>query len=190
MMAGEMSADRIQGGTLKLGGINNVNGELSIFDENGVLLGRISNLGIGFVDNNIGHGIRIYKNGRIEVAEIAVYSTQGQMAVIDPLTSGGLVISDAHNNSIASFTPGGVGINTGFSAGDLNGAYFVVGQNAISLLTPNGRIWIQPNGNIEITGNVTMSNRPTITSGGATGSFTTADGKLITVTQGFITNIL
>ena len=189
--AGEMSADRIQGGTLKLGGINNVNGELSIFDENGALLGRISNLGIGFVDNNIGHGIRIYKNGRIEVTEIAVYSTQGQMAGINPNTSGGLTINDANNNIIASFAPGSVGIKTeSFSAGDLNGAYFVIGQNAISLLTPNGRIWLQPNGNIEITGNVTMSNRPTITSGGATGSFTTADGKLITVTQGFITNIL
>ncbi|MBR2657324.1 MAG: hypothetical protein IKD58_12720 [Loktanella sp.] len=190
IMAGEMSADRIQGGTLKLGGINNVNGELSILDENGVLLGRISNLGIGFVDNNIGHGIRIYKNGRIEVTEIAVYSSQGQMAVIDPLTTGGLAISDANNNPIATFGPGGVGVKTSFSVGAVNGVYFVVGQNSISLLTPNGRIWIQQNGDIEITGNVTMSKRPTISSGGATGSFTTADGKLITVTEGFITNII
>lgn len=42
---GTMSADRIRGGTLRLGGINNVAGSLDVYDENGVFFGKIYSAG-------------------------------------------------------------------------------------------------------------------------------------------------
>lgn len=45
-VAGYMCADRIRGGTLKMGGDNNINGEISIFDALGVQVGRWNKDGI------------------------------------------------------------------------------------------------------------------------------------------------
>lgn len=50
--AGVMSADRIQGGTLVLGGANNGNGSLKIQDSAGKQIGRIDNTGLHFGPND------------------------------------------------------------------------------------------------------------------------------------------
>lgn len=43
---GELSADRIKGGTLTLGGSNNEDGSISILDANGTVIGTVNNEGI------------------------------------------------------------------------------------------------------------------------------------------------
>ena len=47
---GELSADRIRGGTLKVGGVNNANGVLSIYGSDGIRYGEISKDGIILYD--------------------------------------------------------------------------------------------------------------------------------------------
>lgn len=43
---GTMYADRISGGTLKLGGYDNTNGEIKIYDQDGVVCGQLNNNGL------------------------------------------------------------------------------------------------------------------------------------------------
>lgn len=58
IVAGTMLADRILGGTLKLGGFNNANGIVKMLDANGRVRGGWDNNGINFKDEN-GNGIEM-----------------------------------------------------------------------------------------------------------------------------------
>ena len=51
--AGYLSADRIQGGTLTLGGLNNANGVMQILDASGNVVGTIDNGGVDFTEGSV-----------------------------------------------------------------------------------------------------------------------------------------
>lgn len=55
---GSLSADRIQGGTLTLGGQNNIDGSMTIKNASGTSIGTINNDGINFSSGNIKLGSR------------------------------------------------------------------------------------------------------------------------------------
>lgn len=59
--AGTMTADRINGGTLRLGGNNNINGEMEIYNQDGVKIGTVNKNGIIFANDN--YQIELYGSG-------------------------------------------------------------------------------------------------------------------------------
>ncbi|MEZ3487316.1 MAG: hypothetical protein K1W22_12210 [Lachnospiraceae bacterium] len=61
---GELSASRIKGGTLMLGGINNANGFMQVLDSTGKVVAQIDNLG-GTFNNGIFNGELTSKSGGI-----------------------------------------------------------------------------------------------------------------------------
>lgn len=76
---GKLVADFIQGGTLKLGGLDNVNGELQIVDANGVVIGTWNKDGIsvkaGSILANAISGGTLTLGGAV--------NTNGQMEILD-----------------------------------------------------------------------------------------------------------
>lgn len=63
--AGTIVADMIKGGTLKLGGTDNQNGILYVYNSGGTLIGRITNNGLG-VDDASGYRRVVVANGQMQ----------------------------------------------------------------------------------------------------------------------------
>lgn len=78
---GTMLADRILGGTLKLGGSNNTNGQLQVYDASGNIIGRWDN-----------DGIHIF-SGEIQGPTIKVGGANNSNGIFQVLDASGNVIS-------------------------------------------------------------------------------------------------
>lgn len=77
---GELSANRIRGGTLRIGGYQNEDGIISIVNEDGTRVIKIDNQQINYYENDVRVGtVNFYPNGGIELSydddnHISVYS--------------------------------------------------------------------------------------------------------------------
>lgn len=103
---GHMRANRIQGGTLTLGGANDGNGILQVLNASGTLIGEF--------DSN---GIYIY-SGVIQGASVVVGGLNN--------TNGILQVLDASGNIIGQWEAGGIGI----SKGTIQGPNITVGGSS------------------------------------------------------------
>ncbi|MEE3405442.1 MAG: phage tail spike protein, partial [Acutalibacteraceae bacterium] len=75
---GHLLANFIQGGTLAMGGANNGNGVIEVYDSNGTLIGRWDNSGLSATGNLI---IKLNEN-----ATKYVIAQAGSQSIIDPVT--------------------------------------------------------------------------------------------------------
>lgn len=190
---GIMSCNRILGGTLKLGGKNNGNGVLNLLDGNGSI--------IATMDIN---GLKILK-GLINIADNFIVGADGTATLKKAIITGGelKMISEnavspkveitsalddkiftkiyAHLISIGSKVPSGSSSEY-FQAGLSGDAIFVGKDNGDGTTTIlaglMGRGVVTAQDGFEC-GNISGKN----------GSFTTADGKEVTVKGGIITKI-
>lgn len=118
--SGTMSANKISGGTLSLGGQNNTNGQLYIYDANGVLCGKIDNTGIeeygevgGYTQKlNIGAGyltlsyagfvlgvLNAGSSGGTHGGTLSLLGSSGYTRAYLSAVSGALYLNDARGNS-------------------------------------------------------------------------------------------
>ena len=152
---GALSADRIYGGTLTLGGVNNQNGQLTVNDSSNALVGTLNNAGLEFVidpgkeygafrisdsinSNYIAHmtAVRYLSNnvyssrGVITLAEIN--SSGNKTGTSLNLNSTGISLTSVSNNDLLFFVS-----STGLIRS--KGTY-----NSTSSSSPN--VWINSNG--------------------------------------------
>lgn len=76
--AGEMSADRISGGTLTLGGANNANGVMQVLDASGNVIDEINNLGVVTYASDV-LSRALMKSGAFALQVYAFHTGTGQM---------------------------------------------------------------------------------------------------------------
>ena len=178
IQTGELIADLIKGGTLKLGGYNNENGVLEILDKRGNVIGTWSSDGITATNVNMtgvvtSEGSQRYGSGTIGKT----------------ILSGGAL--DCYKNDEHAFAILGNNIYsyTGYSL-NLHGNYpstTVIRIGSTSDVEPTSdTIYMSAD-------TIVLDARTTLRIGsftGASGSFTTADGKRVTVTKGIITSII
>ena len=204
--AGTLVADFIKGGMLTLGGLNNANGQMQVLDGNGNVVGMWNNEGVTLnngslyfpVNNSIGAGyIAINRNGiplasyfennngscmiRFDNFAISVKNpgdASGQTGVA--MLSDGIALSDNENDAgtrpIISLS--GILSNLGVTLTP-QGLRLTENGNMVGYFLTHG---IQTNGNINAA-SLHVGN-------GASGTFTTADGKTVTVADGIITSIV
>ena len=187
---GEMSADRIRGGTLAIGGLNNRRGSIVVYDGSGNVVGRWLSTGLYVND----WGVTVGE----EPTEVGRYTPQ---AYIDYDT---ISLRMFHKDSESSYS--GIGVLSLYTDNDgddgvrhnfLNsrfdsdsgeiGEILYIRSNDIRILPQYGGASLT---NVLIEGNLRVQGDISIGSfTGASGTFTTADGKTVTVTSGIITNI-
>lgn len=201
---GKLVADFIQGGTLKLGGLDNVNGELQIVDANGVVIGTWNKDGIsvkaGSILANAISGGTLTLGGAV--------NTDGQIEMLDDdgnlygtWNNDGLYIGNADNYvklqaqvsyeggtpKVAFYARSWADVNVYTELFVYDGELIVRNtQSDYEVRISSGRVVVEgdnhetvilPTG-IEIDGGT-----------GTSGTFRTADNKTVTVTNGLITRI-
>jgi hypothetical protein len=207
--AGTVSADILKGGVLKLGGGNNVNGTMEVYDANGNVIGVWNRNGInissGSLQFNYSNGDYCYINKGSIPIDIKT-TTDSDETYTFQVRKGEVYLFDESNSHNLWFTP------IGFHIADWNnGGFFDIFANGINI---NNRLYFQidngrnqaqvivgsrsnNDGYAEINGD--LSARKITASdvygtihayGGASGTFTTADGRTVTVTNGIITSIV
>ena len=201
---GKLIADFIQGGILTLGGADNVNGELRILDESGVVIGTWNKDGIiirnGSILADVVKGGTLTLGGNENVnGQVAILDSDGEQ--VGTWGSDGLYIGDADNHVklLASVSYEGGTPEVAFYAKSLADAnvyteVFVYDgmlivrntQSDYEVRISSGRVVVEGNNHetvilptgIEIDGET-----------GVTGTFRTADNKTVIVTSGLITGI-
>lgn len=113
--AGTMLADRILGGTLKLGGNNNGNGVLEIYNTSGTKISTISCTGIA------------YANGKFSVNAAGNLSAQGASLTSATVTGS---ISSTSGSNTAGIDSGEVYSNYGGQKAAMNNANFSIYNNS------------------------------------------------------------
>ena len=184
--AGELSANRISGGTLALGGAGNSRGLIEMYNDSGVLYGTINNIGVSLYDGSFAsyssENVAKFATGKLNFG----YRTPELGPIAYTVT--GLIENTLDDD----------GITRTFSIYAMSGssqykAELYLGATGSSIrLYEDGDITIEPgyrksvivDGNLAITGGITANSQA-----GVSGTFTTADGKTVTVTNGIITNI-
>lgn len=209
--AGTVSADILNGGTLTLGGLNNTDGVMRVLDASGNEIGKWDKDGIklykGDIDLDYTGKIKIGFNAN--ATKYALFDSNGMRLLLDSgsairtstmtfsgfdeypvdITLGTLVTayesgSDEWSSAIA---PGYLSI---YKAENRIAEYSMAySLSTFSVYGPVYRLYVDvENGRMNFTGDLTVAGD--VSAGnGASGSFTTADGKTVTVTNGIITNI-
>lgn len=186
---GELSANRIRGGTLTLGGAGDVYGSLEILDANGVRVGswgnvRLQNKYIDFGDSTLSDSTtrirtmnsisRSWHTGRLLGLEFQTEAHNGDQYIAEIYPGFLRVCQDILDpDEEDTYTEGNVlwlDADYGLRANDAD--------NTVGL-----RINFSTK-KIDLTGDLRINNED-----GVSGTFTTADGKTVTVTKGIITNI-
>lgn len=182
--AGHLTANRIQGGTLTLGGQDNANGLLWVLNADGERIVVLHNGGIAV------------SNGVISVA-----NTEGDRRLL--LTDASLIL--------ASLVPASGSETPVWQTGFLLSNSIQSDNTMQNLISTKGNVymWLDDTGEFILRSTANSTPKPriqfdhtgtTVTGGittdsinvgnGANGTFTTADGKTVTVTNGIITNIV
>lgn len=209
-----INASYIQSGTLKLGGVNNVNGTLVVHDAQGNQVISLSNDGFSFKLSSNRFGLYIDGSGSIALGEkpdnLNLFDNK---AFIQLMASGIAKVANLY------FGTGTLGIRGMIGPMD-GGGLFLCGPDGASeyiamLSTDEARILSENTrldgdlrvvGNLRVNGTTTLITPLAVNSGGTggiipsqaranigdgcpSGSFTTNDGKTVTVTNGFITAI-
>jgi hypothetical protein len=187
---GEMSADRIRGGTLAIGGLNNRRGSIAVYDKNGNVIGRWEETGLFVNDWGIIVGEEPTEVGQCTPQTYIDYDVISLRMLHKTSESsfagyGVLSLSSAYDSD------DGIRINRLTSnrdsqSGESSEKLYIRSNNVVFLPhygeTSNTSVNID--GDLTLKGNFTISGRT-----GVSGTFTTADGKAVTVTNGIITNI-
>lgn len=184
--AGTVSADILKGGTLTLGGEDNNRGIIEIYNESGVLYGRINNKGAEFYNGffkaidsenvvqletgSLQFGFRTPQQG----AQSWTVTGQVNNLLID---NGATRVLNIHAMSGAS------GVTEELDLSTAANVHIRLRSDGIYIVPKSGTFAIV-DGNLAINGDLSINNNT-----GVSGSFTTADGKTVTVTNGIITNI-
>lgn len=184
--AGTVSADILKGGTLKLGGENNNRGLIEMYNDSGVLYGTINNRGVSLYDGSFAS----YSSENVVKLAVGELNFGYRTPELGPIayTVTGLIRNTLDDD----------GITRRFRIYAMSGsskykAELYLGATGSSIrLYEDGDITIKPgyrksvivDGNLAITGGITANSQA-----GVSGTFTTADGKTVTVTNGIITNI-
>jgi hypothetical protein len=182
IQAGYLSANRIRGGTLTLGGENNRFGEIQVISSNGEVRGKW--------DVNHLSAIHLYADALLQVGSASVgnyysvidenkwkMSFSKSESTISPL----LEITGSYNEETGNILSidgnmGDGGTKIEFDALKLS---FRDPSGTDLMVIDHSRSW---DTFVSISGRLEVGN-------GASGTFTTADGKTVTVTKGIITNI-
>lgn len=196
---GEMSFSRLKGDTLTLGGANNTNGILEVLDAEGDAVCYLSNTGADITNGTI----TSYSADKIDKAFLSSgqlqFQTYGQdggsgqemwlprFQILLERESGGW------SDTAGLYARGKLYIRaynditiTNKGAPNPAGCRIIMGYDGTMSISA-GSLSINTNSDVDITGNVSASS---LSSGdGAIGTFTTADGKTVTVSGGIITNI-
>ena len=182
--AGHLAANRIQGGTLTLGGLDNASGTMQVLDASGNQAALLNNGGM-----TVNNGYIIVANSdndrKLQLSQASVVlSTYGRSpsSETQEWRTGFSMINTLQNDYslLTSIYTGGVVYMT------LNeGGYFLLQTNASIFPQPHFRFGNQ---GVDVVGGISTDS---ISVGdGASGTFTTADGKTVTVTNGIITSIV
>ena len=203
-----VNASYIRTGTLTLGGLNNVNGVMQVLDASGNVIGTWNREGIqissGSLKFNYSNGDYCYVNRNAIPIDIKTTTDSGYTYTFQ-VRKGEVYLFDATNDHKLWCTPLGIHLS------DWDDSYFLdINANGVYLnnklflgvSTTDGRAqlvvgsrsandgYIEVNGNMsvrelsvhQVTGRINASN-------GSNGTFATADGKTVTVTNGIITGI-
>lgn len=195
---GKLVADFIQGGTLTLGGLNNENGLLQIVDQIGTVIGEWNNNGININNGDISIiGAEQYG----QHTEIHLQSDQYYPMYISKVISAGIA---------GTKTTYLTGESIVLRAGDQTQnpqltisptKIMITNQDAIPGRTLYAMLEVTndgsgPYGNLKVNGKANIVGKMNATTyavngtDGASGTFTTADNKTVTVTNGIITSIV
>ena len=184
IQAGYITANRIQGGTLTLGGPNNANGRLWVQNADGKLIVLLHNTGIAVyngvisVANNEGDKYLQLSQARLSMASLVPASGSGTLEWQTVFSLSNSIQSD--NTLLNQISTKG---NVHMFLDDTG--EFILSSTAVS--TPWPRFQFDHTGTT-VRGGITTDS---ISVGnGASGTFTTADGKTVTVTNGIITSIV
>lgn len=181
---GKLVADFIQGGTLKLGGLDNISGQLAILDENGNQIGVWDNekLKLGKAWNFVQlYGPAEY-NGVTAVTPFYAVQTYNGGSPFEMMLKEAMLVL-LRGSSGLQLNPDSIAITE--DKGNGYEADLEIAANYLAALM-GGTFTIQvDNGVLDFVVNGLSING----TAGASGSFTTADGKTVTVTNGLITRI-
>lgn len=178
--AGEMSCDRLQGGMLTLGGANNGNGVMQVLDAFGNIISTMNNAGIDINKGSIkNYSTDGYFYDALDSGALRFYVNMGKLEGGNDRWENIGGILGGLNGSIPLFDRSYIGLS---SFANLN----ISAAGKIHLWTtgtPNSHIEMRGD-TINITGSLTINGYAC-----ASGTFTTADGKTVTVRNGLITAI-
>jgi len=189
---GALSADRIRGGTLTLGGSNGVNGQIEMLDENGNRAGRWSYSNLWTKRFNAGDATSSASTSRIQT--LNDFSPPWHTGGLYSLEfDAGALNGDRYITNVA---PGILRIYQAEKTGD----YSYVQRTSLIFDANSGKLALentetQPLGpvfEVDIVGTpgVAINGRLSINGyQGVSGVFTTADGKTVNVNNGIITYI-
>lgn len=169
--AGEMSANRIKGGRYSVGGINDTSGAIDIYDKDGNVIGVIDRKGVELRTD-------LYSDASLLRFTIPVSNPPGSRTVLLGIECE----HDSDSNKTLSHFYMAQNPDADETQMTLN-----VGAGAVIRLSSENVIEIDPrgtDGRLALYGNLSIGGISC-----ASGSFTTADGKTVTVTSGLITNI-
>ena len=173
--AGTISADIIKGGVLKLGGQNNINGTMEVYDASGNLAGTITNSGIYTGDSNksavLNSGMLRFERNGVSVGRIWSGTLLGGSAYLfinGPESSSSS--STGNRSAINFWASGDVEVNTGDNVARLSlfkdGTVSIVGGAGTFDLFNSGNAGVSADGDISNTADGDISNR----AGGDNGS--------------------
>ena len=106
IVAGTMLADRIRGGMLKLGGMNNVNGSMQIINSSGAVVGQWDKDGINITSGSV-------NASTIKGGEMLADRIRGGSLILGALngkSDGSLSVIDRNDFTVLSANKNGVGI--------------------------------------------------------------------------------
>jgi len=182
---GSVTANAIKGGTLTLGGSGNVNGQIALLDANGAQIGTWDNtkLKLGEAWNFVQlYGPAEY-NGVTEVTPFYAVQTYNGGSPFEMMLKEAMLVL-LRGSSGLQLNPDSIAITE--DKGNGYEADLEIAANYLAALM-GGTFTIQvDNGVLDFVVNGLSING----TAGASGSFTTADGKTVTVTNGLITSIV
>lgn len=169
IQAGYLSADRIRGGRYAVGGVNDTSGAIDIYDKDGNVIGVIDRKGVE---------IRTDMNSYADLLRFTIPRPDGSRTVIlgiqvEHVSDGNKTISRFFMSQDPDADETKMILNVGVGA-----AIHLSVNNGLELNAGGSSHSLRLYGNLSINGTSCAS-----------GSFRTADGKTVTVTNGLVTRI-
>ena len=205
IQTGTMVADVIKGGTMTLGGLNNVSGKMQILDVFGNVGGKwdVNGLRIALSDDSSNYA-QFNSSGFVLMLDSGSYVKTKSIYYINSdyypndINLGALEAQYESENErwTTRISPGAVTIayyeqesssswsGRRFVMLSLNGINYTDNIGHTSFMVDAENHLVSINGDFSIHGNIKINSYE-----GASGTFTTADGKTVTVTNGIITSI-
>ena len=172
--AGDMSADRIKGGTLILGGGSNGNGILRIYNASGAQIGYIDNTGVHFNQGTFSGSLSAATGTFAGVLQAATGSFNGTVSVGGEDNDGEILIYNSSGTLIGRWSSNGLMSGNYFAINDVGKTYASVFHCTRLCLAPT------PTNDI-LDVNTVKSNYSTAISMGAYASGTGISGNALTI---------